>query len=816
MRPVQLLFILVATLILALPTSAQQSCVLSGYIYRNDLSPAAEHILRVNATVPLDTITSLFSASASSDTSDATGYIELTVRRNSVIYISCDPRRPVKGIPTTPPGIALTVPDAPTHQLAALLPATQVPAQHIVAIPAQTSAYGDSLRVADSLARLANERVLSPPHGDSLRTADSLARVALDSASAARQDLLVQVAQLQDRLDTAGAATRAVIEADIAALYGQVSTLSGQIADLSAQVDTVGAAARAALEADVAALDAENAAQDLLIADAGKWEGTTEITPKAGITSVRTHSITIKPDSGTVYKPITFLQNISLPNWTKLYWGNLQNSYYIKNDGIASGIGYGISAYGDITLSSSAGRLLFSSRSLFGSPTVNYYSANFGGNVWVNPDSVLYAGYLNLIHDGSYTPSDTSFFVIRNPGGVRMLWADKPAANVIALNAGYFKASTRIDAPYFGSSNGLIWAMPYTNGGASITNGAGSLLFTARPDSLTLYKQTTFLSRVGVNKEGGASPDTLFSVDFTKGTGLRVVGQDLTLRSSGNYGGAIITRQNNGYYTFGMGTPSLAGATCGVITYGSGSWANMQMLGLGQGLIHSPKGLQLYNGLAGGALFGIDRQTNIALPFPSSVYFPTNFAVHEDSTAFLPTIRTSLVHWDTLGVQQGDTLQYYVKAVKHPITFVYNGSTYYPATKQGSVTFIIPADMTLGPIVGMFRADSVANVHIQMIRQKGEGGRATVGSGTWENYCSGFEEWVNVSSSATVNWGSVTGAKAPRLRGTANNPGAYCRQFSVMGVGGNASDAYGLIEVEVIFIMDSDSQSSWYVTIDDL
>jgi hypothetical protein len=173
----QLAAILLTLTVFASTAFAQQPCVINGYIKKNDLTPAAEHILRVNATVPLGPVSGLYSAAAVADTSDALGYIELTVTRNSVIYLSCDPRRPVRGIPTTPPGIALTVPDAPTHQLALLLPPTAVPQGYIVAIPALSN-YGDSIRVADSVAQLA--LTLAVEKMEALRNSDGVSRLWID------------------------------------------------------------------------------------------------------------------------------------------------------------------------------------------------------------------------------------------------------------------------------------------------------------------------------------------------------------------------------------------------------------------------------------------------------------------------------------------------------------------------------------------------------------------------------------------------------------------------------------------------------------
>ncbi len=166
-----------ALILFASSALAQQPCVISGYIKKNDLTPAKDHIIRVNATVPLDPVSGLYSGGSTSDTSDAAGYIEMTVTRNSIIYVSCDPRRPVKGFPTTPPGVALVVPDAPTHQLAALLPATTVPPQHIVAIPV-ISNYGDSIHIADSLARLAYVTGLRKTNA--LRNSDGISRLWID------------------------------------------------------------------------------------------------------------------------------------------------------------------------------------------------------------------------------------------------------------------------------------------------------------------------------------------------------------------------------------------------------------------------------------------------------------------------------------------------------------------------------------------------------------------------------------------------------------------------------------------------------------
>jgi hypothetical protein len=87
-------------------------------------------------------------------------------------------------------------------------------------------------------------------YGDSIHVADSLARVALDSASAARQSLLNQVAALTARIDTAGTYTRIQLYAQIATLFDSLGTIEQQISALDSVI-TLHADTLASLRADL-------------------------------------------------------------------------------------------------------------------------------------------------------------------------------------------------------------------------------------------------------------------------------------------------------------------------------------------------------------------------------------------------------------------------------------------------------------------------------------------------------------------------------------------------------------------------------------
>ncbi len=256
---------------------AQDVCVVTGRVYSQDMQPAGGAKIRVLKTQPHESQPFLISGGVKTEVADALGFVTLRVLRNSTIWIATDVQTPVLGISANAAvPTKLFVPDAPAAMLYDLLPPGAIPQTYLVAVPAlviDTTAADSLVFDGDFIVQwtgrkakisLNDDSTAKVAYGDSIRIADSLARVALDSASAARQDLLNQIAVLTAQLDTAGTYTRVILYAQIATLYDSLGTVQQQIADLSARIDTVGTFDRIAN----AARDAQ---QDIDIAAAGKW-----------------------------------------------------------------------------------------------------------------------------------------------------------------------------------------------------------------------------------------------------------------------------------------------------------------------------------------------------------------------------------------------------------------------------------------------------------------------------------------------------------------------------------------------------------------
>ncbi len=431
MKHITLIFIL---LLFALPATAQdQVTTVTGTARDYSLQVMPDHpytikeVRRGGYIIPIRDVTGY---------TDSVGVLTFEVPRSNFTTFDTTKVHLVLNAPqywNNGRGVWLIIPDASTAELSTLPPAQYLgPPGFAVVVPSDL------------------------PYGDSIAIADSLARTALDSASAARQDLLIAIAQLQAQLDTAGAATRSVIENDIAALYAQLSAVSGQIAALTAdlaalgaRVDTVGAAERAVIEAhnaqqdgsiagvisdnlaqedsialrrlEIDELQQEQDAQDIAIADAGKWVqydavGTYKVaapkwTPTPGDTLVaEIDNAGNARFAGSVNATgeITSSAGISFGGGKRIYENigdigfndrlRIPSAFVGWNNGITFGeAGTAASIAGqtgsmDMIFKSNGierGRLLQGGGWTFGTPTTNYFNANFGGTVHI--DSSLIA-----------------------------------------------------------------------------------------------------------------------------------------------------------------------------------------------------------------------------------------------------------------------------------------------------------------------------------------------------------------------------------------------------------------------------------------
>ncbi len=257
-------YTLVLFILLAIPAAAQytppDSCIVEGYLLKPNLQPAPGKKVEVLKAIIGGHVTTYDKESYESD---ETGYIRMVLIRNSRTWLY---GRDVLGL-DKPGGVQLSIPDAADARLEQLPPSITVPPLYIAAVPVPNN-YGDSLHVADSLARAAIALAEAAANGEAVHAADSIARhadslaaVALDSASTARQDLLIAIAQLQAQLDTAGTHTRVTLYAQIAGLYASLGAVEQQIADISARIDTVGAFDRIANAARNAQQDSDIAAK---------------------------------------------------------------------------------------------------------------------------------------------------------------------------------------------------------------------------------------------------------------------------------------------------------------------------------------------------------------------------------------------------------------------------------------------------------------------------------------------------------------------------------------------------------------------------
>lgn len=223
------LLILIALLLPAVARAQllpPDTCIVEGYIYGNDLKPAAGEKVYALKSIVSGYVTTL---AKSEFEADSTGFIRMVLFRDSRTWLY---GRKVRGLDRLG-GVQVPIPDTSWALLYNLIPVEDIPDSYVVA----ATLSGDVSR-----------------YGDSIRVADSLARAALDSLQTRRIEWQTKLDSLWAALDTAGQAERGVIEAEVASLYASLATITGQIATLTSNL--------ASLTSRVDAVEAKNAQQD--------------------------------------------------------------------------------------------------------------------------------------------------------------------------------------------------------------------------------------------------------------------------------------------------------------------------------------------------------------------------------------------------------------------------------------------------------------------------------------------------------------------------------------------------------------------------
>jgi hypothetical protein len=186
---------IILTLLTAGSAIAQlpDSCIVTGTLYNADMSVAAHQPVKV---IKLVKSGKLISNRSYTDSTDANGYIRLRLWRAAEAWIYS----PVIGLDASPmTGTKLIIPDAATAELQLLPTSTTVPATYVVAVPNMRVIAGVQNALVTTLVingtavsstSLTHDTVTvtidaveggggTTSYGDSIRVADSLARVAL-------------------------------------------------------------------------------------------------------------------------------------------------------------------------------------------------------------------------------------------------------------------------------------------------------------------------------------------------------------------------------------------------------------------------------------------------------------------------------------------------------------------------------------------------------------------------------------------------------------------------------------------------------------
>lgn len=172
---------------------APQTTVLYGYVYRTNLSAAAGAIIITERTIPLASQPFVIGQAQRRDTANAAGFISMRVLRNSIVYISAADRAGYLGIPASPGAVRITIPDADSVMLVTDTSTIAIPQTHVVARPLLTLSDGITSGAISALtitgssvgsvtfngasASIVLNGGASTDYGDSIHVADSLARM---------------------------------------------------------------------------------------------------------------------------------------------------------------------------------------------------------------------------------------------------------------------------------------------------------------------------------------------------------------------------------------------------------------------------------------------------------------------------------------------------------------------------------------------------------------------------------------------------------------------------------------------------------------
>lgn len=247
---------------------APQTTVLYGYVYRTNLSAAAGAIIITERTIPLASQPFVIGQAQRRDTANAAGFISMRVLRNSIVYISAADRTGYLGIPASPGAVRITIPDADSVMLVTDTSTIAIPQTYVLARPLLTLSDGITSGAISALTITGSSLTFDGAsasmvlngarYGDSIRVADSVSRmaydtavIARDSASNARQRVLVLEALTSAWIDSTTAALALARLAQDTASYAVLLSLA---ADRNAGV-ALDSARNAMFRADGAAND---------------------------------------------------------------------------------------------------------------------------------------------------------------------------------------------------------------------------------------------------------------------------------------------------------------------------------------------------------------------------------------------------------------------------------------------------------------------------------------------------------------------------------------------------------------------------------
>jgi hypothetical protein len=235
-------------------------CVVYGYVYESDGSMAAGRVIATKRTIPLDPQPFILSQQQRTDTVRSTGFIALRCLRHSVTYISVLGRSSCLGIPVDPSAVAMPVPDADSVRIETILAtrADSIPIATLATIPLLTIEHGTDRGAVSSVVlqgpgvssvlfsgtqaaiTFSGGGGSSAAYGDSIRIADSLARAAgsvAAAASSAASGALADALSAQHAAHIADSVAHAGLDSAVAAgIAARSGWLAAGVADSIARV----------------------------------------------------------------------------------------------------------------------------------------------------------------------------------------------------------------------------------------------------------------------------------------------------------------------------------------------------------------------------------------------------------------------------------------------------------------------------------------------------------------------------------------------------------------------------------------------------